>query len=66
MSSNNEQFNHLSYKYFFKEDDEKSRLFEDTEEDLLSKLSVINTYNLFHRNSPIFCEVGNHSPARPN
>ena len=42
MSTNNEQFNHLSYKYFFKEDDEKSRIFDDTEEDLLSKLTVIN------------------------
>ena len=41
MSTNNEKkFNQLSYKYFFKEDDEKSRLFDDTEEDLLSKLEV--------------------------
>ena len=42
MSTNNEKFNQLSYKYFFKEDDEKSRLFDDTEEDLLSKLEVFN------------------------
>ena len=40
MSTNNEKFNQLSYKYLFKEDDEKSRLFDDTEEDLLSKLEV--------------------------
>ena len=44
MSTNNEQFNHLSYKYLFKEDDEKSRIFDDIEEDLLSKLTVINLY----------------------
>ena len=37
-----EQFNQLSYKFYFKEDDEKSRLFDDNEEDLLSKLTVIN------------------------
>lgn len=47
MNTNNEKFNYLSYKYFFKEDDEKSRLFEDLEEDLLSKLEVINTYNFY-------------------
>ena len=42
MSANNEQYNNLTYKYYFKEDDDKSRLFDDTEEDLLSKLTVIN------------------------
>lgn len=42
MSTNNEQYNNLTYKYYFKEDDDKSRLFDDTEEDLLSKLTVIN------------------------
>jgi len=45
MSTNNEKFNQLSYKYFFKEDDEKSRLFDDTEEDLLSKLEVFKLFN---------------------
>jgi hypothetical protein len=44
MSANNEQFNNLTYKFYFKEDDDKSRLFDDTEEDLLTKLTVINTY----------------------
>ena len=42
MSANNGQYNNLTYKYYFKEDDDKSRLFDDTEEDLLSKLTVIN------------------------
>jgi hypothetical protein len=42
MSANNEKYNNLTYKYYFKEDDDKSRLFDDTEEDLLSKLTVIN------------------------
>ena len=42
MKTSNDQYNYLSYKYYFKEDDEKSRLFDDTEEDLLSKLTVIN------------------------
>ena len=41
MKTSNEQFNQLSYKFYFKEDDEKSRLFDDNEEDLLSKLTVI-------------------------
>ena len=40
MKTSNDQYNYLSYKYYFKEDDEKSRLFDDTEEDLLSKLTV--------------------------
>lgn len=66
MNTSQEQFNNLSYKYFFKEDDDKSRLFDDTEEDLLSKLSVINTYNLFYRNSPIFCEEENPLQVRQN
>jgi hypothetical protein len=44
MKTSNDQYNHLSYKYYFKEDDEKSRLFDDTEEDLLSKLTVNNKY----------------------
>ena len=42
MKTSNEQYNQLSYKFYFKEDDEKSRLFDDIEEDLLSKLTVIN------------------------
>ena len=42
MNANNEKYNNLTYKYYFKEDDDKSRLFDDTEEDLLSKLTVIN------------------------
>lgn len=47
MSANNEQYNNLTYKYYFKEDDDKSRLFDDTEEDLLSKLTVIiSIYNI--------------------
>ena len=45
MNTSNEKFNYLSYKYFFKEDDEKSRLFDDSEEDLLSKLEVFKIYN---------------------
>jgi hypothetical protein len=44
MKTSNDQYNYLSYKYYFKEDDEKSRLFDDTEEDLLSKLTVNNKY----------------------
>ena len=47
MKTSNDQYNYLSYKYYFKEDDEKSRLFddtEDTEEDLLSKLTVNNKF----------------------
>ena len=44
MKTNNDQYNYLSYKYYFKEDDEKSRLFDDTEEDLLSKLTVNNKF----------------------
>ena len=49
MKTSNEQFNQLSYKFYFKEDDEKSRLFDDNEEDLLSKLTVINIniYNTY-------------------
>ena len=55
MSLNNEKFSQLSYKYFFKEDDEKSRLFDDSEEDLLSKLEVIQIYIiLIYRNFPNF------------
>ena len=30
----------LFYKNYFKEDDQKSRLFDDTENDLIAKLSV--------------------------
>ena len=44
MKTSNDQYNYLSYKYYFKEDDEKSRLFDDTEEDLLSKLTVNNKF----------------------
>ena len=44
MKTSNDQYNYLSYKYYFKEDDEKSRLFDDTEEDLLSKLTVNNRF----------------------
>jgi len=44
MKTSNDQYNYLSYKYYFKEDDEKSRLFDDTEEDLVSKLTVNNKF----------------------
>ena len=44
MKTSNDQYNYLSYKYYFKEDDEKSRLFDDTEEELLSKLTVNNKF----------------------
>ena len=44
MKTSNDQYIYLSYKYYFKEDDEKSRLFDDTEEDLLSKLTVNNKF----------------------
>ena len=44
MKTSNDQYNYLSYKYYFKEDDEKSRLFDDTKEDLLSKLTVNNKF----------------------
>ena len=44
MKNSNDKYNYLSYKYYFKEDDEKSRLFDDTEEDLLSKLTVNNKF----------------------
>jgi len=55
MNTSYEKFNHLSYKYYFKENDEKSRLFDDLEEDLISKLEVINIYIiLILRNYPIF------------
>ena len=47
MNTSYEKFNHLSYKYYFKENDEKSRLFDDLEEDLISKLEVINIYIIF-------------------
>jgi hypothetical protein len=55
MNSSTEQFNHLTYKFYFKEDDKKSRLFDDTEEDLQTKLIVIIfLYNLIYRNYPSF------------
>jgi hypothetical protein len=47
MNTSYEKFNQLSYRYFFKENDEKSRLFDDIEEDLISKLEVFNIYNFF-------------------
>ena len=50
MNTSYEKFNQLSYRYFFKENDEKSRLFDDLEEDLISKLEVFNIYNFFLRN----------------
>ena len=55
MKASNEQYNQLTYKFYFKEDDEKSRLFDDTEEDLLSKLTVINIHiNNIYRNYQTF------------
>ena len=67
MNSSTEQFNNLTYKFYFKEDDEKSRLFDDTEEDLLTKLIVIIfLYNLHYRNYPSFYGTENHFLARRN
>ena len=54
MNTSYEKFNQLSYRYFFKENDEKSRLFDDLEEDLISKLEVFNIYNIFLRNNRNF------------
>ena len=47
MNTSYEKFNQLSYRYFFRENDEKSRLFDDIEEDLISKLEVFNIYITF-------------------
>ena len=55
MSTNIESSQHLLNNNLFNEDDEKSRIYDDVENDLLTKLTVINNiYNIIFRNYQIF------------